>query len=270
MRKKTKIFVFTATGNCLKIAEKLSENIPDSEIIRLTADTPYYDASGDDIVGIVYPVYCGNAPEIARRFVSNMGLSDSTYFFGVATHGGHVVIGSIQIADILNKRGHARYGLFDIEMVHNGAFIAPVPEADEIRRITDEAYRRAELTAARINAGELNTIPDAAETIEKISENPMAKMVVFSFDPNRMGKDYYLSGECIRCGNCERVCPMANVTLTDSGPVWGDKCELCMACLQWCPKEAIQFVQKDMEVHSSEGKKRYRNPDVSITDIFVR
>jgi hypothetical protein len=39
--------------------------------------------------------------------------------------------------------------------------------------------------------------------------------------------------------------------------------ELCMAFLQWCPKEAIQF-EKD-----SIGRKRYHHPDVKISDVLV-
>ena len=47
------------------------------------------------------------------------------------------------------------------------------------------------------------------------------------------------------------VCPLNNIRLENGKPVWGKNCTHCMACICYCPKEAIEYGQK------SKGKPRY-------------
>lgn len=42
------------------------------------------------------------------------------------------------------------------------------------------------------------------------------------------------------CGICARVCPVDNIEMADGRPVWQNRCENCLACVNWCPREAIQ------------------------------
>ena len=74
-------------------------------------------------------------------------------------------------------------------------------------------------------------------------------------------KGFWITDTCIKCGLCAKVCPVANIEMKDSVPVWLSHCQHCMACLQWCPVEAIQYKKATL------GKKRYRHPDVSEKDI---
>ena len=57
--------------------------------------------------------------------------------------------------------------------------------------------------------------------------------------------------DCIGCGQCVKRCPMNNVTLKDGKPIWGKVCTHCMACICYCPKEAIEYGKK------SVGQPRY-------------
>ena len=56
---------------------------------------------------------------------------------------------------------------------------------------------------------------------------------------------------CIGCGRCVELCPLNNVHLKNGKPVWGKNCTHCMACICYCPKEAIEYGEK------SKGKPRY-------------
>lgn len=56
---------------------------------------------------------------------------------------------------------------------------------------------------------------------------------------------------CIGCGQCADRCPMNNITIKAGKPVWGNDCTHCMACICYCPTEAIEYGKK------SVGKPRY-------------
>ena len=56
---------------------------------------------------------------------------------------------------------------------------------------------------------------------------------------------------CIGCGKCVELCPLNNIHLENGKPVWGKNCTHCMACICYCPKEAIEYGKK------SKGKPRY-------------
>mgnify|MGYP002728531920 CR=1 FL=1 len=57
--------------------------------------------------------------------------------------------------------------------------------------------------------------------------------------------------KCIGCGKCAKMCPLNNIKLKNSKPVWGKNCTHCMACICLCPTEAIEYGKK------SVGKPRY-------------
>ena len=44
---------------------------------------------------------------------------------------------------------------------------------------------------------------------------------------------------------------MNNIRLENGKPVWGKNCTHCMACICYCPKEAIEYGKK------SKGKPRH-------------
>ena len=67
-------------------------------------------------------------------------------------------------------------------------------------------------------------------------------------------KPFTATDKCIACGKCATVCPLANITLQDGKPVWGEHCTHCMACINLCPKEAIEYGKK------THGKLRYHGP----------
>lgn len=77
-----KICYFTATGNCLYVAERIGGellSIPQlmrQEKIDLT----------DDAVGVVCPVYAGKVPMMVREFLAKVKIR-TDYFFFIYTYG---------------------------------------------------------------------------------------------------------------------------------------------------------------------------------------
>ena len=57
--------------------------------------------------------------------------------------------------------------------------------------------------------------------------------------------------KCNGCGLCATLCPLNNIEIVDGKPEWGKNCTHCMACINHCPKKAIEYGEK------SKGKPRY-------------
>ena len=76
-------------------------------------------------------------------------------------------------------------------------------------------------------------------------------------------KNFTVNEKCNGCSICEKVCPTRDIRMTNHKPEWQGNCEHCLACLQWCPKEAIQYSSK------TAGRKRYHHPDVKAEDLFI-
>ena len=65
-------------------------------------------------------------------------------------------------------------------------------------------------------------------------------------------RQFHINQEfCIGCGKCVQLCPLNNIRLDKDKPVWGSNCTHCMACICYCPKEAIEYGKR------SVGKPRY-------------
>ena len=64
-------------------------------------------------------------------------------------------------------------------------------------------------------------------------------------------KKFYAAATCNGCGLCEKKCPLGNITMTDGKPQWHGDCTHCMACIAYCPTEAIEYGS------ISKGKRRY-------------
>jgi MinD superfamily P-loop ATPase len=75
-------------------------------------------------------------------------------------------------------------------------------------------------------------------------------------------KSFYANEDCTNCGICESVCPVNNIVLTEGLPQWQHKCQQCLACINFCPENAIQFGTKSLETG------RYHHPEITVQEIM--
>lgn len=73
---------------------------------------------------------------------------------------------------------------------------------------------------------------------------------------------FHVDDTCVRCGICQRICPSRNIVLKNEKPEFQHRCEHCVACINCCPQQAIQWK------HATQKRVRYRNPGVSVHDII--
>jgi ferredoxin len=77
----------------------------------------------------------------------------------------------------------------------------------------------------------------------------------------KLDKNFWVDEKCNGCAICTAICPSGNIIIEGKKPVWQGNCEQCLACIQWCPAEAIQYGKK------TPGYARYRHPQVSLADM---
>lgn len=259
------IYYFTATGNCLHTSQKVAELLPETKLVRITDNTQPVEGNFDRI-GFIYPVYVAIIPKMVQHFIENIEMQKNTYIFGIAVHGGVKGISNIQVASIFQKKGIHNYQLFNSKTVHNGYFVSkPLTNEEQIKAV-DKSDNKVNNIAKKINEKKSQTQKNA------LMKNKLIKLIFNSdkiiSDPRVLSKGMKVNKNCIGCGICPKVCPADNIRIVDGTAVLADKCEVCFACIHWCPNKALQFDHPTMKGKTTKGKGQYHNYQVQLKDVI--
>jgi flavodoxin/Pyruvate/2-oxoacid:ferredoxin oxidoreductase delta subunit len=255
----TTIYYFTGTGNSLKIAKDLADNIKDSNIIQINkqlVDSKIKPAYQN--IGIVFPVYADGVPLIIERFIDNLQLEKNAYVFAVTNFGGAAGMALYQLETLLAKKDIALSAAFEILMPDNTQIMFPPLSPEEQEDCLKASLKQIPDIARAINSRDknLSCIESLREKGKSWKRHP--------FEPNKMEKDFWCNDQCDGCGLCEKVCPVRNIAMKNGKPAWQGRCEQCLACMQWCPKESIQFGKR------TGGGGRYHNPYIKVQELFQK
>ncbi len=254
----TSLYCFSGTGNSLKIAKDLGNLLPETRLVRVCSSTlSVTQESGSERIGFVFPVYYRGLPHMLADFIRQLAVPSGTYVFSVATYGSYAAIAHDQIDRLLRGKGARLSGRFGVPMPGNMWFMYyPHPQKDFTERIA----RQPDLTRRIAHLVLQHTL-----SAEDIPANYAEEAAMYrDFHPREKGRLLHAEEGCISCGTCARLCPAENILLRDGRPTWLQRCEFCLACLHWCPAEAIQFD------HDSQGKERYHHPEILPEELMRR
>ena len=256
----TRLYYYSGTGNSLWVARQLAARLDgEVELVPLLADCRLPDTPCDRN-GLVFPVHMWGVPRRVVEFVSQFAGQPDGYQFAVAVNAGQVAASLLQLQKLLQARGfslQAGFGMLSPSnyIIWNGA--EPVAKQQE-------RFAQAEQKLDRIAA----IVRDRASA--PIEQGPWWQNPFLSFAYKfafpkvaAMDKDFWTEETCTSCGLCARVCPADNIRLESGRPVWQHRCEQCLACIQWCPQQAVQYGKK------TAGKQRYHHPAVSVADMMA-
>ena len=262
-----RIFYFTGTGNSLAISKALAEGLEDTHVESIASAGMSPSISGAERIGLVFPVFGWGMPRMAVGFAKALRPSSDQYVFAVATCAGSQATTLKQLRKILRSNGSDLNAGFAVR----GDFQIQVPGAGDIPiiRLMERLCRNSMPPFARDRIAEIvgtaaGKRPHAPETSTPMA-NALGSMIygvaVRSFMTADRG--YSVTDACVSCGICAQVCPRENVTLENGRPTWHQDCELCYACMAWCPKGAILY-------RDGAPEEPTHHPDVSLNEVQLR
>ena len=103
---KTTIFWFTGTGNSLKVARDLHEELEECELVPIAKVWCEEEPTATtEKVGFVFPLYYYGLPKIVYDFINEINLDTAKYIFAIITRAGSENGNTlIQLEKILRKK----------------------------------------------------------------------------------------------------------------------------------------------------------------------
>jgi ferredoxin len=252
------IYYFTSTGNSLEIARQIAQKLGDTQLTSMTTQPPKKPVGGPNhTVGFIFPVYFFGMPRLVKRYIQQLTINPETYLFALATYGGSRYDTLGMLDDVLKKKSTRLSYADSVLMPDNYLVKYDSNSADEIAKKRKNAEAKVAEAVESIRSRTLKPVKRDYKLLSR-AVNRVIYTNIEGFD-----KKFKATNACIGCGLCSEICPVQNIKLEDHRPVWRHQCERCLACIQWCPTEAIQYGKKTAQ------RGRYRNPTVNAKDIVA-
>jgi len=264
---RTELYYFTGTGNGLHIAKSIQSKLEllNQEVALIpinSMDLTSRISSSAERVGIIYPTYAMSAPSIVKEFAKQMRVSSGSYLFLYAHSGGGGAKGSLYaINRILTDNGVKISGTFETTFPSNSTMMAYTDEK------LDKVLNEAEVSIKNhveviVNKGQ-NEV--AKTTMIKNTSATLTEKLAGAFENMLQFKIISADDSCVGCNTCEKVCPVENIEMKSGRPTFKKNCEMCMACINQCPKQSLAFGKMKKEKLLS-----YRHPQVELKELMYR
>lgn len=255
------IYYFSGTGNSLYVAQKIQERLKDAKLVRIHSGLPDQQISVEtDTLGIVFPVYAWGPPIIVEDVLKRVNIAQPNYLFVVATHAGGPRNCLKYVERLFRKKGLTLHGAFDMTMPSNFVTGANPPAGKKLQSISDSADAKLTQLIESITQKE-HRAPQNGNLIDTLFSSVIHR--TFKLGAKRQGKKFSVTEACTHCGVCVKTCPVDNISLSsDNRPVWQNRCEFCLACINWCPTQAIQ------SGNSTQSRNRYHHSAIKIAELM--
>ena len=277
------IYYFSGTGNSFSIARDISQKMKGKLVSipnAMNADKIHVDS---DRIVIVFPSYIApvaGVPLIIERFVKRISNIKSISIFAVCTCGGYECVNAIpslvKLQNIIKECGGKLSAKYSVRLPMNNFDYNHIPIP--INRNHDEIIRKSKSKINDISTriikgkgtkyGFLKMLffylmlplyiwmrnPVMQDLRVKAKEPEDSKLSYRELMP-LTDKSIVVDVNCIGCGMCARVCPVANIEMVNNRPEFQHRCEICFACDEWCPQNAIQHWSREKGI-------KYHHPSV--------
>lgn len=254
----TKIFYFSATGNSLYVAQVFKKNL-NAEIFSVPKELRNKNFEIDaETVGFIFPLHYGGLPIILEEFLKNRHFTNTKYIFAICTCG--IPFMGRPFTDLKKFLAAKNLNLNASWFVRLVSNYLPYRDTAADWRIKLR-YIFADWQLQKIVRAVAETQPHTSWEILK----DKCKQMHDDWENRRATLDENFVcdvAKCVKCGMCEKICPVKNISRPHGSPVWNHNCVECLGCLHICPKKAIDVGEV------TKGRKRYINWNVKPKDLL--
>jgi len=260
-----KLFYFSGTGNSYRIAKKISKEFHNAQLVKISLqNSDTHNPIDDSVIGVVFPLYYFGLPIIVRDFLQNLNVTKSSYVFIIVTRGIPFAGGAKKQLRTIFKKKNIQYNYFQyLTLGNNFIFYGFDASSEEERmnrnRKNDNKIRtiikaiKAEKNSQKYSILDYPPFPFITFHIPTYGYKAFQKSIYNNDSPFEVDQK-----RCTKCKKCEQHCPVDNISVSAQVKWKHDNCQLCLACYNCCPHNAIQYIDMSKKINTS-GKKQYWN-----------
>ena len=247
------ILYFSGTGNSRFVAERIAAATSDKlfdtfEYIREEKGAAFTEPGAYVFVA---PVYAAAPPIAFMEFIRRSQFPKACRAYFVVTCASGAGGSPAYCKKIASDKGFFYMGTAKVDMPQNYTPFFKIGTPEENKAKIDAALPVIDRIADAIRNKQ--ALPDPGmKTWERVF-TPLVLKPYYKWFVS--AKPFTATDDCVGCDKCAKVCPFGNITLRDKKPVWGSRCTHCMACINLCPKDAIEYGNR------TQGKPRYHGPN---------
>ena len=240
------VFYFSGTGNTRWVATQIAEAIGEEllYIPDMIRDGRYeFELKEEERIGFCFPTHGWQPPKIVRNYIKHLVLQNRTanFCYAVTTCGDDMGEAMTILNKDLRTIGIQVETVFSVIMPETYVclpFMKTDPEDREQMKI-----KNAERQLHHI----ISIIKDRKRGIIELDKGPTPRLysyVIGGYFNKRMITDKKFtvdSDACIKCGKCQKVCPVDNISGTPPQWIHNGRCTCCLACYHYCPVHAINY-----------------------------
>lgn len=236
------ILCFSGTGNsrlvALRLADRLSDRVVDIDAVNFVF--PDVVTEGERIVWVM-PVHSWGIPKAVRRYIRRVVITgaETACHFLVATCGDDCGLTAEMWRSEMRRRRWKAVAAHSVFMPNT---YVTLPGFD----VDTTAIASAKMEAMPARVDKIGHAIKCSSPIDDIHRGHLPWLKTRVLYPLFMAfltsPHPFRSTDCIACLKCVEVCPLSNISMTDSkNPEWGDRCTLCLGCYHVCPRHAVNY-----------------------------
>jgi ferredoxin len=240
----------------LAISRQLAERL--NEQVMPLGLAVKHDLLQERRIGLVFPSYWFNAPRAVTELLPRLRIPKDAYVFIVIPCGAQAGNAIWTVRRMLAANG--------IEVAYSHKIRVPDNSALGFGRNPNEQLWKFQKYAPRLEQIK-NDIAANENAHHWGSPDLLAALQTLSVFDNAIFKALrpkVNAEKCVGCGICAKVCSVGNISLTENHAHCGDKCEACLACVHFCPHQAVELGGKP-----TLKERQYHHPEVEMKDMIV-
>ena len=261
---KISVHYYSGAGNTEFLAKKIAKSFKNNScsvhINRITDYSIQNIRDDFDILGIGFPIYFREAPELIYDFLKKLdGKGRPIFFFATkGLYSGNTVKNTMTFAVAHNFQP---VGSIEFYMPGTDFLILFARKNSLVEKILKFIHCRNFDKRTNIFREKLQGLSPAKIPLKKwytFFDDYIVKKLEKIYDNHHkdcIEKFYAKPDICVECMKCIKECPKNNITF-DKHIKFGTRCDVCFRCINLCPVESIQIG------NITEGHVRYNKVEL--------